>query len=559
VGSVIGENNLSIIFQNSLLSVGPRNSITFLSKGDPLRAVSLSGIELHENAIATAHYILSVTNHFKNKSRPILLGMSPGLNFVVTFIASIYAGVTIVPIPISSNKLQQERIINILNDCNAKEILCDEVGFEMLKNINNTTQHEIHVISDALKNIKINKDELPGFQHIQDDPAYIQYTSGSFREPKGILISHANIINNSKLVGNSWRMDKNTITGSWLPHYHDMGLGAIIISLMLKSQVVFMSPLSFIQKPVRWFNMIDAFKVTLSGAPPFAYNLCCQKINPDEYKNLNLSSWDMAYLGSEVVHKQTIEVFKEKFATLELNQDAFFACYGMAESNLYIAGEKQKKRISDKSNLIEPCYLSKQIAKSLLIVDFETKKKSPDGKQGEIWVQSSSVAKGYIRPSREGILINSKGFKERYPGLKGKWFKTGDIGYIMERKLYVIGRQKDTIKINGLNIAASDIEWYASQVHSNLNPQGAAAFNTDDPLNTMACLLIETFSRGNMDNLEIKKEIRAKIFSYFSLELKEILILKSGSLDRTSSGKIRRYRIKKNYEAGLYKSDTQFI
>ncbi|WP_316840664.1 AMP-binding protein [Pedobacter gandavensis] len=547
--------NLSQAFSQSFAAVGKRNSAIFLPKGDPLRSIPLTGAELHERAVEMAHRILGNTQVLKHPSRPVLLAMSPGLDFIIAFIASLYAGVTIVPIPISRNKLQEERIRNIISDCNAEEVLCDESGYEALKGFLNFPPFKLYRITGDQDTIAERNMELPGFSSTLDDPAYIQYTSGSFQKPKGILLSHANVLHNLNLVGLVCGFNEEMVTGSWLPHYHDMGLGTILVSLIHGSTIVLMSPLAFIQRPVRWLKMISDYKVVLSGAPAFAYNLCCNRISADEILDLDLSSWKQAFLGSEIVRKKVIDSFYDKFSATGLSSNSLFACYGMAEANFFIAGERSfGEDVEEKDEeLIAPCYLSEIVKKSIIVVDFHTKKQLPDGEKGEIWVQSDSLAKGYIlSPTDHLIPVNSTEFTQICDGKTGQWFKTGDLGYLNGDKLYVLGRQKDTIKVNGLNISAADVEWYAGEVNSNLNPLAAAAFRVSEEEDGRACLLIETFSSIPMNIEEIKSQIRSKMISNFSLDLEHILILKSGTLDRTSSGKIRRYAIGQDFNIHTY-------
>ncbi|WP_222535576.1 AMP-binding protein [Pedobacter polysacchareus] len=554
---MLENNNLSQAFSKSFKAVGKRNCAIFLPKGDPLSEISVTGIGLHEKAVEMAYRMLERREELKHSTRPVLLAMSPGLDFVIAFIAGLYAGITIVPIPISRSKLQEERIRNIISDCNAGEIFCDKSGYEALKGFLDLPAFKLHCITDDREVLANNRFELPGFSFTAEDPAYIQYTSGSFKKPKGILLSHANVLHNLNLVGEVCGFNEQTISGSWLPHYHDMGLGTILVSLIHGSKIVLMSPLAFIQKPVRWLKMISEYKVTLSGAPAFAYNLCCNRIPADEIHGLDLSSWKLAFLGSEIVRKKVISSFYEKFSAAGLSSNSLFACYGMAEANFFIAGERafrQDENLdSNEAEMIAPCFLREIVKKSIIIVDFITKKQLPDSEKGEIWIQSASLAKGYILPStNQPIPVDSTEFAQTCEGQAGEWFKTGDLGYLDGDKLYVLGRQKDTIKVNGLNISAADVEWLAGDVNSNLNPLAAAAFRTSEEDDSKACLLIEVFSTEPMNIEDIKAQIRSKMLSCFSLELEHILILKSGTLDRTSSGKIRRYSIGQDFDIHAY-------
>lgn len=555
--------NLSKIISGNLIARGKLVTITFLPKGDSLSAVSLSGLQLNNKAVEIAQYINKKTNYTVDPERHVLLAMASGLTFVATFLAALYAGVTIAPVPVSNNKLQQKRFNTILANCNANEILCDEGSYEILKATLPAKGYRLHCIPNVttfdqdLWSIPEELEELLGFNKHAQDPAYVQYTSGSIHNPKGILISQANALHNIALNKHEWMMDAHTKVGSWLPHYHDMGLGAILTSLIIGAEFVFMSPLSFVQKPLRWLQMISHFSITVSGGPSFAYQRCIQTISQENQKMLALSSWKTAFVGAEIVHKKVVDEFNSMFHSAGLPSDALFACYGMAETNLFITGRHlsnaEAHSIKKADSIIQPCLISKRTKSSIAIVDFKTNQVIKHGAYGEIWIQSESLTQGYIELNKTSdVHLNQDPFNARAPGLIGNWFPTGDIGSIKDNFLYVLGRKKDFLKINGMNVATADIIWVACQVHSNLNPLAAVSFRLDSDYHDQSALLIETYSNEPIDVLHIEKSIRAKLRTNFGLAVNDILILKRGSLERTSSGKIRHQIIAQYYTKEAY-------
>lgn len=561
----LNKANLALTLRDNMRKAGDRPTITFLNRGEVEQATTLTGYELHNLALKKASIILKRTTVLSEMERPVILAMSPGLDFITALFACVYAGVTIVTVPVSKNRISLERLKGIVDDCNATDILTDQVGtntFQTLISLNEESKLNVVCLpkNDDINNQDPVVNDLPGFLKPNTANAFVQYTSGSSKAPKGVVLSSQNVLHNSSLVAELWEFDENTIMGNWLPHYHDMGLmGGIFYSILNGGRLVLMSPMAFAQKPIRWLKMISAFSVTVSGAPPFAFGQCLNQSDEEELKQLDLSTWKTAYCGAETVFRKVLDDFREKFKPMGLASSAVFACYGMAEITLFAGGQpSQHSNEKSASNLlIEPCVLSEKPLRAIEIVDPDSNVLLEDGQKGEVWLQSDSLGRGYLKGKKELPLeYHTSEFRSTHSQLDGEWFRTGDLGVKLNDHLYVHGRVKDTIIVNGLNVSAADIEWFAGEVHAELNGLGAAAFTTSADQEGRAHLLIETkLSKvQGVDMEEVEASIRSRIRFYFSVELDDVLILKRGTLDRTSSGKVRRMQIASKFDRSFYQS-----
>ncbi|MDG3581280.1 AMP-binding protein [Galbibacter pacificus] len=554
--TIIKYTNLASWLEESLLKIDSRRVLTFLERGEIEKENFLTGRQLHEFSIKYANAILENSNFKKDSGRPVILAMSPGLDFVISFFACLYSGVICVPVPVSKNRLTLKRYESIIKNCGAKEILCDHTGYHtslyLLKDNFCQVDKLINIHQEDFFK-KTCKNDLNGFGKKLSDPIYIQYTSGSSKDPKGVVLSNSSVIHNATLAGGLWDMNSKTTAGSWLPMYHDMGLGMMLFIILHTGHFVFMSPLAFVQKPVRWLKMISHYKISLSGAPPFAYNLCINKIFDRDLSRMDLSSWKRAYCGAETVPKTVLKAFKEKFSKYNLDPKSVFACYGMAEVKLYIAGQRCEKALETADsvdNYVAPIWLSEETKSQIKIVDPVKLNIKDEGNKGEVWVQTKSKGLGYIQQYKENrIDINDTVFNASISELSGLWLRTGDLGLVSENQLYILGRIKDSLKVNGMNVSPADLECYVGGLHPSLNEFGAAAFRSSNKIEGRAHLLIELHAsnENSIDFLSLEDKIRKGVLTNFSIGLDDILILKRGTLERTSSGKIRRQKIREQY------------
>jgi acyl-CoA synthetase (AMP-forming)/AMP-acid ligase II len=494
----------------------------------------------------------------------VLLFFPAGLEFIKAFLGCLYAG--IIAIPLSMPRQRQtdfSQLRRIANHADASAVislsqLSKDFSFSsQFKNIKHINVDEINPeIKNDWKKIEYKKDDL----------AFLQYTSGSTGFPKGVMVSHGNLLHNQMLAQKSFGSTEDSIFMSWLPHYHDMGLiGNILHQIYCGSQTILMSPTAFLQKPSRWLNAISKYHCTISGAPNFAYDLCVKRITEEQKKVIDLSSWIIAFNGAEKVNAESINKFSEKFSGCGFSKKNFYPTYGLAEGTLFATGgipltepmylsvdrkslEKNKVIIvsPDSRNSQSLVSLGTAYADQLVItVDTDIGVTCNENKVGEIWIKGPSVAKGYWKDPKktkeqfEGFLANGE----------GPFFKTGDTGFIKDRNLYLTGRLKDLIIIRGRNIYPEDIEMTAQNSHSALRTGNGAAFSIDIE-NQEQLVLIQEVERSairKMDIREVFKNISNEIIGKHELQTYAIFLIMPHTLLKTTSGKIKRQENKKHF------------
>ncbi len=370
---------------------------------------------------------------------------------------------------------------------------------------------------------------------------------------------------------------------SWLPFYHDMGLiGGILGTLYIGGTNTLMSPLDFLQRPLRWLQAITRTKATISGGPNFAYELCARKVTAAQKENLDLSSWEVAFNGAEPVRADTLQRFAQAFEVCGFRPQSFYPCYGLAEATLLVSGGKryQSPTVLNLNPDALACHQVVLVEESepdalrlvgcghawlgqkIVIVDPDNLTPCPEDENGvtsvgEIWVTGQSIAQGYWNRPDE----SERTFYARLPGFEGRFLRTGDLGFLKHAELFVTGRIKDMIIIDGLNHYPQDIESTIEKCHPAVRPGCSAAFSVDvdgeEQLVVVAEVaranqLVELASQFQVDNSpeEIVQSIRKSISNQHDLRAYQVILLKPGSVPKTSSGKIQRHACKAGYLGG---------
>jgi acyl-CoA synthetase (AMP-forming)/AMP-acid ligase II/acyl carrier protein len=403
-----------------------------------------------------------------------------------------------------------------------------------------------------------------------DTLAFLQYTSGSTGTPKGVMVTHGNLLHNEQMIQQGMQHTEKTIFVGWLPLFHDMGLiGNVLQPLYLGIPCIFMSPMDFLQRPVRWLQAISRYKATTSGGPNFAYDLCVSKITNEQREALDLSSWDVAFNGAEPVRAETLERFANTFEPYGFCREAFYPCYGMAETTLIISGglkaslpvlktlqadalEKNQVvsafRENDEVRTLVGCGQT-LLDQQIIIADPKTWIRCLPDEVGEIWVSGKSVTQGYWNRPEETQATFRAYLADTG---EGPFLRTGDLGFLHDGELFVTGRLKDLIIIRGRNHYPQDIELTVEQSHPVLSPDCAAAFSVDvdgQERLVVACE-VERTSRRKLDVDEVVRTIWKAVVEQHELEVYAILLLKSGSIPKTSSGKIQRRACRASFLAG---------
>jgi len=403
-----------------------------------------------------------------------------------------------------------------------------------------------------------------------DTLAFLQYTSGSTGKPKGVMVSHGNLLHNLEILKLAFGHSDKTVGVNWLPLFHDMGLiGKVLEPLYVGLPCIHMSPVAFGQKPIRWLQAISRYQGTISGGPSFAYDLCVNKITPEEKATLDLSSWEVAFNGAEPVRSSTLERFSSAFADCGFRKEAFYPCYGMAEATLLVSGGVTREtpvlievsgsslernlvvtsngETGDKREIVScgRAWLDEKIA----IVDPESLTQCPDNQVGEIWVSSSSVAMGYWRKPEQ----TEETFKAYLADTgEGPFLRTGDLGFLQDGELFVTGRLKDLIIIRGRNYYPQDIESTVEQSHPSLRENCSAAFSVDVDSDIVLVVVGEVERRylKGLNVEQVAKSIQKAVSQEHMLNVYGVALLRVGSIPKTSSGKIQRRACQKGFLEG---------
>ncbi|MBN2503596.1 MAG: AMP-binding protein, partial [Anaerolineales bacterium] len=490
-------------------------------------------------------------------------------DYIAAFFGCLYAGVITVPAyPPRVNK-PMPRLISILNDSQAAVALTTP---NILENIEKRFEQE-----PDLKKVRwLSSADIPADGHTSwkdesippEQFAFLQYTSGSTSAPKGVILSHANLMSNLAMIKNGFQI--TTGTGVfWLPSYHDMGLiGGLLEPMYVSGPSIIMPPVSFIQKPYRWLHAISKYKGTISGGPNFAYQLCVDKITPEQKETLDLSSWELAFLGAEPIRRATLDAFTEAFASCGFNPEAYYTCYGLAEATLIVSGaegpqlpksviidkrafEQNKAVVVDELNSDSQVIIGAgqhMINEEIVIVDQEKGIRLPEGSIGEIWVHGDNVAQGYWNRPEESAAT----FGASLPDDPAKtYLRTGDLGFLLADELYIAGRLKDLIIIRGRNHYPQDIEHTVELAHEALAPDGGAAFSIEVDDDEKLVIVHEVLrSHRNADIEEVAEAVRLAIAKQHEIQLHALVLVRPMSIAKTSSGKIQRHAVKREYLAG---------
>ena len=562
-GSFFGPSNLLDLVRHRALHQPDDIAFTYLVDGEN-EEINLTNRELDRQARAIAAWLES---HDLVGERALLL-YPAGLEFITAFFGCLYAGVTAVPVYPPRRNRSLERIQAIADDARARVALTTDVVLRRVEPLIDETPHLKELTWLATCHVPEGMDERWQRPDVHGDTmAFLQYTSGSTGTPKGVMLNHSNLLHNSALIAYAFEHTRSGTGVFWLPSYHDMGLiGGILQPLYVGRPNVLMSPMSFLQKPFRWLSAISRFRGTTSGGPNFAYELCARKITPEQCAELDLSCWKVAFNGAEPVRSDTLERFAEKFAPCGFRREAFYPCFGMAEATLIVSGGSVQAPPTIRSFVSADLADGRAVAagdsqhaqplvgcgtslpdEKVVVADPDTLQQCGDGRVGEIWVQGPSVAQGYwgkpdaTHETFHAYLADSG---------EGPFLRTGDLGFVLDGELYVTGRIKDLIIYHGVNIYPQDIERTVQECNPRLRPDGGAAFTVEVEGREQLVVVQELHHRKQGDLDGVFQSIRRAISAEHELNVDAILLLKAGSVPKTSSGKIQRHACRKGYLEG---------
>ncbi len=556
-----------------------RMAYRFLDDGEE-EGGSLTYAELDRRARALAAFL----QREGGAGERALLLYPPGLDFVVSFLGCLYAGTVAVPAyPPRSNR-PDSRLQAIARDARPRFALTtpalrDRAGVFLTQN---PELAGVQWVATEEMDLSLADSWERGPELTSEGVAFLQYTSGSTATPKGVVVRHGNLVHNEEMIRRAFGQSEESVIVGWLPLYHDMGLiGNVLQPLYVGGTCVLMAPVAFLQRPSRWLRAISRYRATGSGGPNFAYELAVRKTGAEEREGLDLSCWEVAYNGAEPVRAETMERFAESFAPQGFRRGAFYPCYGLAEATLFVTGAERGSFPDVKKVDAEALERNRAEAardgapsRSLVsgghpwldqkieIVDPETCRPLPEGQVGEVWISGPSVAGGYWNRPEE----SARTFGARIEGREEAFLRTGDLGFLSDGSLYLTGRAKDLIILRGRNLYPQDLELTAERSHGDLRPGCGAAFAVEVDGEERLVLVQEVerdaekrWQKGTGSAAEVAEAVRRAVATEHEAAVHAVVLLRAGSVPKTSSGKIRRQSCRADFLAGNLEAVEQWI
>ena len=542
-----------------------RTGYRFIEEGNAAEPFfTFSGIERATAKFAGAMQALGL-----RKGDRLALILPDNQDFVFAFLGALRAGVIPVPIypPAGLRKLggYLDNTLHILVRSGAKMVLTDIDIKRLLGTLHNRAPELTAVV--AVESIRRSREKMQPVKVDIDDTCFLQFTSGSTSLPKGVIVSHRNVAANVHAfmkigLGIQDGVDSGV---SWLPLYHDMGLiGFVLAPLFHRNTVTFLPPLLFLKRPRRWLETLSRHRGNVSFGPNFAYALCVKRVRDNQLEGLDLSSWRVAGCGAEPIRAENLRAFADKFGSVGFDPKALLPCYGMAEATLAISFIKQGDGlITDTvdADLVSGegrAAIAGKDAKSTIEVvncgtafvghdvavfaadDAESEHPMADRRVGELRMRGPSVTSGYFNDAK----LTEEAFA-------GGWLRTGDLGYKVDGDVYVCGRTKELIIVNGRNYYPQDLEWEASRVDG-VRKGNVIAFGTRKPLNDRERVVIafETSIGDEQAREALKAQVRKAVREASGLAIDDVVVLDAGVLPKTSSGKLKRAETRSLYENG---------
>ncbi len=551
--------NLIELLQHQARINGHKTCFSYLSNGiDVVESITYSELEIRAKAIAVEFRSLS-----KSGDRAMLL-MPNGIDYIVGFWACIYAGlIAVTAYPPQHKRRDWGRLNNIMKDSEASVVLCSQEYDVAVASWLKESAHSCRQFVVGRESLSFSEQwSQPDID--ANSVAYLQYSSGSTGSPKGVVLGHGNLVHNTSLIAKEFYLDSSSNVVTWLPMYHDMGfVGGVLSPMMAGASVWLLPPPVVLQTPFLWLKAISDYKAVMSGGPNFIYEHCVARISEEQKSELNLSLWRFAANGAEPIQIETLVRFYESFSRCGLTEKALKPCYGMAETCLFITatahdlsyrGVALEKAPFQQGKVLPSCtgVSSNHIVNvpssgrindqmSIRIVDPETKLVLPDNLIGEIWVRGGSVAQGYWNK----LEATEETFGNILDGENG-YLRTGDLGFVLDGWLYVSGRAKEVVIVNGRNLYPQDIEATVQSVDGVLAAHGGAVFETLDN----QVVVVQELTRQGMrcnDHEQIILKIRQAVAEVHEISLHSVLLIKPVSLPKTTSGKIQRLKSRDLY------------
>ncbi len=536
--------------------------------GDGADGESLSNAGLAELVGRYAAALRAMHDAARDEASKVVLVLPQGKHFVAAFFGCIAAQAIAVPTFPPKNTAQAERLKLVLLDLEHCIVLADREGLHTdladlrrdaaLAKVRWCAVEEL--ASEAAR-------PLDEFDADPDAIAMLQYTSGSTGQPRGVMVSNRNMVENSELIKQSFGHHRpNRRSVIWLPPYHDMGLIGGVLQPVHAGFPALMMPTSlFVRHPLRWLKAIEEFRGTSSGGPNFAFQMCVNNVRDRDLARLDLSSWDVAFCGAEPISHQTMVDFSKRFAAAGFRPSAIYPCYGMAETTLMVSGKhhledmrslsvdaqalaKGQVRIaaeSDEGSRALVSCGSVHPSLDLRVVDPVLRTERAQREIGELWISGPSITHGYWGHAEKTLQT----YDQQLPGLAGRYLRTGDLGFVDGGELYVTGRIKEVLIVRGANHYPQDIEQESSLACPEFVNCRAAAFSVPGAAHEQVVLALEV-PRTPIDHEAVVKRINTRLVEKYGIRADVVLFVPRKTIKTTTSGKLQRLQLRTDYLAG---------
>jgi acyl-CoA synthetase (AMP-forming)/AMP-acid ligase II len=554
---------------------------TFLADGER-ESESFTYGELDRRARAIA---VTLDDRGVGAGERALLLYPPGLDFIAAFFGCLYRGVIAVPAyPPHPAQVARTapRLVGIATDAEISVVLATTAVASTRRVVARfapSLDQVQWIATDALDDTVAGRWQEPRID--RDSLAFLQYTSGSTAAPRGVMISHANLLHNLGYADHVEENDATSVSVSWLPVIHDMGLIEGVLQPVYAGYPAYlMAPAAFLQRPIRWLQAITRFAATNSGGPNFAYDLCVRKITPEQRESLDLSTWRVAYNGAEPIRRDTLVSFHQTFRDVGFRWRSFYPVYGLAEATLVVSSGRRSyepvvhhvdcdglrrglvRAAHDGSDAQTQLLVSSgpvSFGTSVLIVDPESHVECEPDHVGEIWVASPSVARGYWRRVGESEYT----FDACLGDGRGPYLRTGDLGVLRDGEVIVTGRLKDLLIVRGFKHYPQDIELTVERSHPAVRPGSVAALSVEaDGEEAIAVAAEIDPRRGNGDARvepgDVIAAIRQRVADQHGVQVQAVALLAVGALPKTSSGKVRRQACRAAFVDGTLDEVTRW-
>jgi acyl-CoA synthetase (AMP-forming)/AMP-acid ligase II len=535
-GSISSRPSVTDLYAQTFFEpgLGRAATVTELS-----RTGTLSRIKTHEEILVSASVLAAEMLRLGWRGRRVLLCLRNGIEFIEFIAACLLANVIVVPVSVARSKAQQERLRLVARDADVCATILDSPATASV--LLEIGERRVATLEDLRQGVL---SPLSGPPAAVTDIAFVQYTSGSTSDPKGVIITRKSLEFNVDLMTKHCRYAAGDIALTWLPMFHDFGLvGFVYAPLRYGINLVCLDPFAFVQKPVRWLNAISEYKATITGAPNFAYKLVSGQVSHEDLAGIDLSPWRVAFNGAEPISKRVTDSFCEKLVPAGFDPRAMMPCYGLAEATLLVTGASTGEgyRAARPSGAHADANINDVVSCGRLLEGVPLRIVNPksqvvlaEGEVGEILVGGPGIFNGYLgrtKADSSKIKLNNEDY-----------FKTGDLGYVEAGELYVLGRLKDTINLRGRNIYPNVIEDLVGAEVGSDRPNSVVAFGIFKEGSEAVVLLVEsTFQRAKQQVIAaLESRIRKIVMDTLQVLVSDVVLVKPNRLLKTSSGKLRR-------------------